>query len=163
LRLWNSENGKVIGVAEYDVSQLAMLNDEQHVVSTLVVSEDGSLVATGRGWGDVQLRNGNSLSLIDTVNAVFWIQSVVLSRDLLAVGCNSTVKLYDLQSHAFVAELPSIPDPLSLSFSPDCTRLAACRSGVLQLWDVPRLKASFSQSDVKSASVTALAFSADGS
>ena len=105
--------------------------------------------------------SGNSLSLIDTLEIGERTCYLALSPDLLAIGCYSGLNLYDLKTLAVVASLPCA-SPFSLSFSPDYARLAAGAYNVLQLWDLPRLKASFpSPKEQKSARVAALAFSQD--
>ena len=102
LRLWDTENGKLVGVAE-DVDWVT------------AISDDGSLVATRKGTDEVQLWSGSSLSLIETL-----IFSLAFSPDLLAIGCILTVKLYDLKSRAFIPFF-AFPSARSLSFSPDHT------------------------------------------
>jgi WD40 repeat protein len=148
LRLWNTENGKLIGVAGVVVGR------------EMAISDDGSLIATGEfGGRGVKLWSGDALSLIDTLDTGSPIYALAFSPDLLAIGCSLHVKLYDLERRAFVASAPFI-SALSLSFSRDFTRLAA--SGYsLQLWDVPSFKASSPFSKEQYTLVTQLAFSLD--
>ena len=84
LRLRNTKNGQLIGVAE-------------GVGHKLAISDNGSLVATG-----------NSLSLIDTLDLEDGILSLAFSRDLLAIGCAFFVNLYNFKRHSFVASIPSL-------------------------------------------------------
>jgi WD40 repeat protein len=146
LRLWNPENGEIIGVAG-------------DVGDKLAISDDGSIIATGKGK-EVKLWSGNELPLIDALNFRDPIYSLAFSPDLLAIGCSSNVRLFDFKSRAFVASF-LYPDARFLSFSPDFTRLAAASVHSLQLLDGPSIKASFPYSKAQFARVTALAFSPD--
>ena len=105
-----------------------------------------------RSWG----RNSWSLEIEYEINEFY---SLSISRDLLAIGTTSNVKLCDLKSRAFIASYP-YPCALFLTFSPDCTRLAGAGGVSLRLWDVPSLMASLPYKD-QYVPVLVLAFSPD--
>ena len=143
LTLWNGENGKLIGMA-------------MGAGQVLAISDDGSLIATGRL--EVQLWSGTSLSLIDTlkIGDPDWIYSLALSHDTLAIGFEKEVALYDLQTRTIITSVKfPEPDPLALS----STRLVANNHYQTQLWDVQNMKASAPESTKIPRIVTALAFS----
>ena len=142
LTLWNGENGEFTCVA-------AAVGD------VLAISDDGSLIATGRRE-EVRLWSWNSL--VDTVPGDEWVGSLAFSSDVLAIGSNKTIRLYDIQTRTVITSAESNASAMQLAFSP--SRLAAITtSGDVQLWDVQSMKASASELMKKPRVVTALAFS----
>ena len=152
--LWNGENGNLIGAAK-----------DAGDVEEIAISDDGYFVAAADGGktGTVKLWNArNRLSLIDSIEIGESIR-LAFSRDLLAITSffGHIVKLFDVRNRTIISTL-QISVPVSLAFSPDCTRLAAGNgNGVVHLWDIASIKASDPDSNKQLGRVTALAFSPD--
>jgi len=147
LTLWNSENGQFIGVA-------------MDVGWDLAISDASCLIATGGGKKEVWLWGGNSLSLVDTLEIGGEISSLAFSHDMLAVGSDDKLTLYDLQTRVIVTSL-NCPTPFSLTLSPNRVAAIAGDFNEVCLWDAKSMVASASSGSMTNQTVTALAFSPD--
>ncbi|KIL65667.1 hypothetical protein M378DRAFT_10761 [Amanita muscaria Koide BX008] len=136
LTLWDSESGGLVGV----VRDVGDMSNTAFVDSTLAISANGSLLATA-DLNQVMLWS-DSLAQIEVLE-IDLAHSMAFSLDnILAIATDLGVKLYNVKTHSFISSFPFTGNPVTLAFSPDCTRLAVGGyDGSVYLWNVQSIDA----------------------
>jgi WD40 repeat protein len=165
---WNPKQERLVGVVgpiptvtEWDMTTGKSLAHTQNEViqaaSTVEWSPDGTRIATVGGTGEFYLRDANTLEVkkkIETPTQFF--RAVEWSPDgkKLATGSADATVTEDGQSHTYHnpttiwdattgTKLLELPDHnvISLSWSPDGTRIATAQDRFIRIWDATSGKA----------------------
>ena len=111
-------------------------------VASVVLSRDGTLLASGAEEGTVKLwsvETHTNIATLEGHTAVVWSVSFSPNGMLLASGsADGTVKLWDVETHQNIATLEGHANLVtSVAFSPDGTTVASgAADGIVKLWDV---------------------------
>ncbi|KIL54576.1 hypothetical protein M378DRAFT_48429, partial [Amanita muscaria Koide BX008] len=152
LALWNTDSGGLVGA----VSDVAFLTHE------LAISANGSLLATSDDekvtlWSE----NRDHLAEIDVLELQYAVSMAFSVDNILAIGTDSGIKLYNPNTQSFISTLPSSGLLTALAFSPDCTHLSGGNDdGNMYLWDIRGIDTSSPPSQ-EATFITAMALSRD--
>jgi WD40 repeat protein len=132
----------------------------KNLVQAIVFSPDEKQLLIGDGAGNLQVWDTSTGTFQDTPLALSSrITAMTASADLLAIGTDNTVILFDVNTLAEVARLESRGAPELLVFSPDGSLLASNNSaGQIQVWTQADGKFTGPNVTIKE-SASALAFS----
>jgi len=132
----------------------------KNLVQAIVFSPDEKQLFIGDGAGNLQVWDTSTGTFRDTPLALSSrITAMTASANLLAIGTDNTVILFDLLTLKELARLESSGAPELLVFSPDGSLLASNNSaGQIQVWTQADGKFSAPNMTIKE-SASALAFS----
>lgn len=118
-----------------------VLKGHEYPVTDVVVSADGSKIASGSLDKTARVWNAATQQQLFTCNHDHWVTAVAFSADAKSLASSSwdkALKLWDGQTGRFQFVLEGLPSPVrNLAFSPDGSRLAAsCHDHSVIVWDL---------------------------
>ena len=133
LKLWNLESDKPI----------SELSSELINAASITFSSDGRLLAIGTFDGRVQIRDVDTMSLVDQhsshAGAVYAVAFFKNDKMILSGSHDQTARLWNLETNSLEVFSGHADKVLDVAIFPDGTRVAtASKDGTAIIWDVER-------------------------